>query len=134
FEPRYAPGFEPLIREFPRITVIIDHLGRPFQGTPEEHAVVIKWSRFPNTVMKLSSLPEKGQYPYRDVGPVIKALTDAYGPDRLISGGGFNAESTGKSYRAYRERLRSYLAHLTAEDQAKTLGGTAARLVGFVRA
>ena len=28
FEPRYAPGFEPLIREFPRTTVIIDHLGR----------------------------------------------------------------------------------------------------------
>src|SRR4051794_30690479 len=43
FEPRYAPGFEPLIREFPDTTVIIDHLGRPFQGTPEEHAVVVKW-------------------------------------------------------------------------------------------
>ena len=97
FEPRYAPGFEPLIGELPGITVIIDHLGRPFQGTAEEYAVVVGWSRFPNTVMKLSSLPEKGQYPYRDVGPVIKALTDAYGPDRLIYGGGFGAEATGRS-------------------------------------
>ena len=40
FEPRYAPGFEPLIREFTKTKVIIDHMGRPFQGTPDEHAVV----------------------------------------------------------------------------------------------
>ena len=63
FEPRYAPGFEPLIREFPRTTVIIDHLGRPFQGTPQEHAVVLGWAKLPNTVMKLSSLPEKDAVP-----------------------------------------------------------------------
>ncbi|QDV35547.1 amidohydrolase family protein [Tautonia plasticadhaerens] len=131
FEPRYAPGFEPLIEAFPGTTVIIDHLGRPFQGTPEEHAVVVGWSRFPNTIMKLSSLPERGQYPHRDIAPVNRSLTDAYGPDRLIYGGGFNAEATPESYRAYRERLRSYLTHLTAEQQAKVLGGNAARLFGF---
>src|SRR4051812_38584411 len=133
-EPRYAPGFEPLIKEFPRTTVIIDHLGRPFQGTPQEYAVVLGWSRLPNTVMKLSSLPEKGQYPHRDVGPVIKELIARFGPDRLIYGGGFGAEATGDSYRAYRERVRSYLADLPADDRAKVLGGTAARLFGFVRA
>ena len=32
FEPRYAPGFAPLIREFARTKVVIDHLGRPLQG------------------------------------------------------------------------------------------------------
>jgi predicted TIM-barrel fold metal-dependent hydrolase len=31
-----------------------------------------------------------------------------------------------------RERVRSYLAHLSAEDQAKVFGGTAARIFGFV--
>src|SRR5262249_49427878 len=101
FEPRYAPGFEPLIREFPRPTVIIDHVGRPFQGTPEEYAVVLGWARLPNTVMKLSSLPAREQYPHRDVGAVIKDLVGRFGPDRLISGGGFDADATGASYRAY---------------------------------
>lgn len=131
FEPRYAPGFEPLIEAFPGTTVIIDHLGRPFQGTPDEHSVVVGWSRFPNTVMKLSSIPEQRQYPHRDIAPVIRTLTDAYGPDRLIYGGGFGAEATAESYRGYRERLRSYLEHLTAEEQAKVLGGNSARLFGF---
>jgi predicted TIM-barrel fold metal-dependent hydrolase len=134
FEPRHAPGFEPLIREFPETTVVIDHLGRPFQGTPEEYAVVLGWAKLPNTVMKLSSLPAKDQYPHRDVGPVIKDLVKRFGPERLISGGGFGAGATGETYRAYRERVRSYLTDLSAGDQAKVLGGTAARLFGFVRA
>jgi predicted TIM-barrel fold metal-dependent hydrolase len=131
FEPRYAPGFEPLIREFPRTTVIIDHLGRPFQGSPEEYAVVLGWAGLPNTIMKLSSLPAREQYPHRDAGPVIKDLAQRFGPDRLISGGGFGPDATGASYRAYREKVRSYLTPLSAEDQAKILGGTAARLFGF---
>jgi predicted TIM-barrel fold metal-dependent hydrolase len=132
FEPRYAPGFEPLIREFKQVRVIIDHLGRPMQGTPEEYAVVLGWARLPNTVMKLSSVPPKDQYPHRDVGPIIKDLVARFGPDRLIYGGGFGAEANGPSYRAARDRIRSHLTALSPEDQAKVLGGTAAGLFGFV--
>lgn len=131
FEPRYAPGFEPLIREFPETKVVIDHLGRPFQGTPGEYAVVLGWAKLPNTVMKLSSLPEKGQYPHRDVGPVIKDLVGRFGPDRLIYGGGFGAGATGESYRSYREKVGSFLADPPAGDRAKVLGETAARLFKF---
>jgi predicted TIM-barrel fold metal-dependent hydrolase len=131
FEPRYAPGFEPLIREFPSTTVIIDHLGRPFQGSPQEYDVVLGWSKLPNTIMELSLLPERGEYPHRDVTPEIKGLAVRFGPDRLIYGGGFGANATGISYHTCRERVRSYLLHLSTEDQAKVFGGTAARLFGF---
>ena len=65
FEPRYAPGFEPLIREFANTKVIIDHMGRPFQGTPAEHAVVLGWAKHDNTIMKLSSIPDAKMYPHR---------------------------------------------------------------------
>ncbi len=91
FQPRWAEGFEPLIQEFHEARVIIDHLGRPFQGTPQEHAVVVRWSRFPNTVMKVSSLPAPNTDSDRDVQPVIKQLTQAYGAERMIYGGGFGA-------------------------------------------
>ena len=131
FEPRYAPGFEPLIHEFPDTTVIIDHLGRPFQGTPAEHAVVLRWSRFDNTVMKLSAIPSNRSYPHRDIGPVIRQLTEAWGAERMIYGGGFNADATGETYRAAIERTRSHIDHLSAGEQAQILGGTAARLFGF---
>ena len=130
-EPRYAPGFEPLIKEFKDTRVIIDHLGRPFQGTPKEHAVVLNWSKLPNVVMKLAAIPSDREYPHRDVKPIVKQLADAYGADRLIYGGGFDEKATAESYKAARERVRSLLAHLSAEDQAKVLGGTAARLFKF---
>ena len=48
FEPRYAAGFEPLIKEFKAVRVLVDHLGRPFQGTPKEHAVVVGWAKYDN--------------------------------------------------------------------------------------
>jgi predicted TIM-barrel fold metal-dependent hydrolase len=131
FEPRYAPGFEPYIREFASTKVIIDHLGRPFQGTPAEHAVVVRWARLPNTVMKIASLPSPTEYPHREIGPVIRQLCDAYGPDRMIYGGGFGAAATAESYRAARERVRAYLSHLKSGEQAQVLGGTAAKLFGF---
>ena len=131
FEPRYAPGFEPLIRDFPQTTVLIDHLGRPFQGTPQEYEVVVKWSRYKNTVMKLSSIPSQLTYPHRDVSQTIKQLTEAFGPDRLMYGGGFDSAATGKSYRAAFEVARQHLAHLTEDERAKVLGLNAVRLFGF---
>jgi predicted TIM-barrel fold metal-dependent hydrolase len=131
FEPRYAPGFEPLIREFSATPVIIDHLGRPFQGTPDEHAAVIAWSRLPNTVMKIAAVPPPTSYPHRDIRPVIRRLTEAWGAHRMIYGGGFNASATPQSYRRYREEIGEYLAHLSEPERQMIFGGTAKRLFGF---
>lgn len=131
FEPRYAPGFEPLIREFADTRVIIDHMGRPLQGTPEEHAVVIRWSRFPNTIMKLSSLAGTDANRERDIRPIIQRLTDAWGADRMIFGDSFGPETTGESYARAFARAQTLLAHLSTADQAKILGGTAAKLFKF---
>jgi predicted TIM-barrel fold metal-dependent hydrolase len=131
FEPRYAPGFEPYFRDFKSVRVLIDHLGRPFQGTPKEHAVVVGWSKYDNVVMKLSAVPDRRTYPHRDPAPVLRQLADAYGADRLMYGGGYGPKATGESYRAERERIAAFLPHLSGADRAKLFGGTAARLFGF---
>ena len=131
FEPRYDPQLEPYIRMFPDTRVIIDHLGRPFQGTPPEHDVVLRWSRFPNTILKVSSLPDQNRYPHRNIQPVVRRLSDAFGAQRMIFGGGFNAQATAASYRSYRQRVRQLLSHLSPPDQSAVLGGTAARIFGF---
>jgi predicted TIM-barrel fold metal-dependent hydrolase len=131
FEPRWAEGFEPLIREFKDVRVFVDHLGRPFQGTPKEHARVIGWGKLTNVVMKLSAVPDRRNYPHRDPQEVIRKLTDAFGADRLMYGGGFNTSATGESYRKERERIAGFLAHLSEADRAKVFGGTAGRIMGF---
>ncbi len=130
-EPRYALGFEPLIQEFKNTKVIIDHLGRPFQGTPEEHETVMRWGQYDHTIIKLSSIPAQDKFPHRDIAPVIKRLVAEYGPNHMIYGGGFNADATGDSYRASFEHARSYIAHLSESDQSKILGENAVRLFGF---
>jgi predicted TIM-barrel fold metal-dependent hydrolase len=132
FEPRYAAGFEPLIKEFADTTVIIDHLGRPFQGTPADYDAVVAWSKYPNTVMKISSLPEERMYPHRKIEPILKQLSTAFGAERLIYGGGFNGpQTTGKTYRAAFEHARALLSHLSADEQAQLFGDNAARLFKF---
>lgn len=130
FEPRHAPGFVPYIKEFARTKVIIDHLGRPFQGSPQEYTAVIDLARFPNTIMKLSALPAPRQYPHRDIEPILKQLVTAWTPDRLIYGGGYSGSATAESYRAERTRLQALL-NLPRADMDKILGGNAARLFGF---
>ena len=107
FEPKYADGFSPLIKEFKDTRVLIDHLGRPFQGTEKEYATVLAWAKYPNVVMKLSSVPDKKVYPHSDPQPAVKRLTEAFGADRLMFGGGYSEKATGKSLIAERER---YLA------------------------
>lgn len=128
FEPRYAKGFEPLIQEFKDTRVIIDHLGRPFQGRPEEHEVVVQWSRFPNTVIKLSAIPDQNKYPHRNIAPVIKRLASEFGVERMIYGGGFNANATPESYKAAFARAESFIQHLPKADREKVLGGNAKRI------
>ena len=131
FEPRYAIALQPLVEEFKQTQVLVDHLGRPFQGTADEYATVLRWSERPNVSVKLSSVPVKEEYPHRDIAPVVQRLVASYGPDRLIHGGGFGADATAESYRAARERVASYLTSLSDADVAKVLGGNAARLFGF---
>ncbi len=131
FEPRYAPGFEPLIDEFRSTTVIIDHLGRPLQGTLDEHEVIVRWADKPNTVVKLSALSEVTQYPHRDLSPAIRALTASYGAERMVWGGAFSSTSTPSTCRADQERARRYLTHLSRTEQDQIMGATAARLFGF---
>jgi predicted TIM-barrel fold metal-dependent hydrolase len=130
-EPRYAPHFTPFIKEFSSTKVIIDHLGRPFQGTPEEHAVVLNWAKLPNVVMKLAAIPAQTEYPHRDITATIKQLCDAYGADRMIYGGGFGPTATAASYRAAYQRVRGYLSHWKETDQAKVLGLNAMKLFRF---
>jgi predicted TIM-barrel fold metal-dependent hydrolase len=131
FEPKYAARFLPYIQAFPHTKVIIDHLGRPFQGLPEEHANVFQMAKHPNTIIKLSAIPSTRQYPHRDITPTIHRLVQAFGPDRMIYGGGFGADANGETYHAAFETARTYIDHLSPADQSLILGGNAAKLFGF---
>lgn len=131
FAPPYAPGFEPYIREFSETTVVIDHLGRPNLGTPEEYERVLSFARYPNTVVKYGSLPDPSVYPAEELQRVSDRVVSEWGTDRLIWGGVYDATSTVETYPTMRRRVEALLSNLSGEDLSKVLGGNAARLFGF---
>jgi predicted TIM-barrel fold metal-dependent hydrolase len=49
----------------------------------------------------------------------------------MIYGGGLSVKATPESYRKAQERTAAYVSFLSAADQAKVFGGTAARLFRF---
>jgi predicted TIM-barrel fold metal-dependent hydrolase len=130
FEPRYAEGFEPLIKEFHNVPVIIDHLGRPLQArSPQEYAIVERWGDLPNTIIKLSGLGVIYDHPNPELKPYVNQMISAYGLERMIWGGDFSDKSTPESYRANREYARSFLSKFSREDQDNVFGGNAVRLL-----
>ena len=88
--PAYAVPAAKEIQSCPDFPVVIDHLGKPDCGTPEEYESVVALSRFDNVYMKISAVrrvscePE----PHLDAKPLVGRLASAFGPDRLVWGGG----------------------------------------------
>lgn len=128
--PCYAKGFEPLIREFHNVPVIIDHLGHPLQATSAlEYSIIVRWGNLPNTIIKLSNLGVISEKPDQKIKSFVNQMISAYGLERMIWGGDFNNNPTTEKYRASIDYGRSYLEKYSKEDQEKIFGGNASRLL-----
>ncbi len=89
--PHYAVEIGELAAKFPKTPVILDHLARAGQGTPEEFDQVLKLAKMPQVYMKYSSTGvetvSKEPYPHADAKPVVKRVYEAFGADRMMWGG-----------------------------------------------
>jgi predicted TIM-barrel fold metal-dependent hydrolase len=96
--PLYAVPIGELAGKFQNMPVILDHLARPGQGTPEEYEQVLKLAEIPRVYMKFSSTgvasASRQPFPHLDAKPLVKRVYEAFGPDKMIWGelGGNPAE------------------------------------------
>lgn len=121
FIPGQAPGIHALAAEFSGTTVILDHMGRPGQGTEAEYAEVLRLAALPRVIMKFSNWPEyKG-----DLNRLTRRIYDAFGPDRMIWG---MVGATPADYVKQSARFEELLAFAPASDRAKIRGANARRL------
>jgi predicted TIM-barrel fold metal-dependent hydrolase len=119
--PLHAPEMTALAREFSDTPVLIDHLARWKQGTPEQYGQILAMAASGNVYMKFSG-------PFRDSGDVVKRTFDAFGPDRMMWGGlGMNMAAFRKASAQFEEQFR----FASATDRQKIRGLTAARLFRF---
>jgi predicted TIM-barrel fold metal-dependent hydrolase len=89
--PHYAPQIGELAAKFPAMPVVLDHLARPGQGTPEEYEKVLRLAALPRVYMKYSSTgvesASKEPFPHRDAKPLVKRVYEAFGADKMVWGG-----------------------------------------------
>jgi predicted TIM-barrel fold metal-dependent hydrolase len=121
FVPAQAPNIRTLAAKFPETTVILDHMGRPGQGTEKEYEGVLKLADLPRVILKYSSWGEyKG-----DLGRLTKRLFDTFGPERIVWG---TLGNTPAEYRRQASRFEELLAFASDADRARIRGGNAQRL------
>jgi predicted TIM-barrel fold metal-dependent hydrolase len=119
--PNYAAQAADAIAAFPSVPVLIDHLGEPQFGTPDEYTEILSLAGFANVSMKISGVGYISSDPplYLNVKPFVRRVADVFGPDRLCWGGDTP------------EIVDAHLDHFSAAERAQVKGDNLARLLGF---
>ena len=130
FHPDFAPQVLALARQFPKLPVVLDHLGRFGQGTPGQFKDILALAQSPNTILKFSGVNYSSQqpWPHSDVMPQVRQLFNAFGPERVVAGTlGMNAEEFVKAARLFEE----FYAFAKEADRVKMRASNALRLYGW---
>jgi len=119
--PRYARDIEELVKAFPDIPVLIDHLGLPAQSSKDEYKYILRLAQFDNVYMKLSGIRyiSKEPFPHQDAKHKVRQIVETVGSERMVWGGGDPAI------------VDAQLDFLTEGERKKVLGETAAKLFRF---
>lgn len=121
FIPGQAAAIHRLAAQFSDTTVILDHMGRPGQGTDAEYDEVLKLAALPRVILKYSGW----EYYKGDMGVLTRRLYDTFGPERMMWG---MVGTTVADYQKQSARFDELLAFAPGGARAKIRGGNAQRL------
>lgn len=133
--PEQLPQLGEMAERFPEVPVVVDHMGYPDISQDPPRAL-LSLARLPNVYVKVTELYNHSrtkEYPYADVLPTMRAVYDAFGPQRLLWGTGFTrGELVGRiPYAQELELINEQIPFLTPTDREWILGRTALTLWPF---
>jgi predicted TIM-barrel fold metal-dependent hydrolase len=133
--PGAIPSVNRMCEKFPDTPVVIDHMARiGADGLIRETDIraLCGLARHRNTHVKVSAFYALGkkQYPYTDLIPLIRALYDAYGSQRLMwaSDSPFQVQAP-HTYAGSIELVRDRLSFLSTEDHEWLLRKSAEKVL-----
>ena len=144
-----SPDFESVIREFPSLNIIIEHLGGVgayFGQGREEKTVaydtyekVLALSKYSNTYMKVPGLgeicprpmPFVQPMPFPDIPPLIEMAIDAFGANRLMWGSDSPPSAAREGYGNTLRFPMEHVKYKSEEDKEWIFGKTATTLWRF---
>lgn len=93
-----------VIREFPELVVILDHLGLaglPEQRDDTELDEVLALAGHENVAIKCTGVAtlSREEYPFDDVWPALLRILEAFGPDRVMWGSDITVTRSRQTYR-----------------------------------
>jgi L-fuconolactonase len=132
--------FHRVLKEFPRLRIRFEHLGSfnysQNQGTDFE--TFMKLSRFESVhLMWAGFYANSGEnYPFRNVAKFLKQSLDAFGPERIMWSGDWNADVEKGSAKVCRESLelfskRLLLSELTDQELDWIMGKTVEKFLNW---
>jgi L-fuconolactonase len=132
--PRHLDDVPRLAQSLPRLTIVIDHLGKPpLDGDLADwSAALARAAASPNVAAKISGLNTATARPDWDattLAPAVSVALDAFGRGRLVCGSDWPVALLNGDYeRVWRE------TRALVDDDPQLLAANAARLYGLAEA
>jgi predicted TIM-barrel fold metal-dependent hydrolase len=132
----HAPMVEEMLKRFPQVDVVLDHMGRIDVSEQPPYPVFrrfLELANYPRTYAKVSGMLHysNAAYPFTDTHPFFRLAKDAWGPERLMWGTDWPMLLDKAGYLPRLTAVRDEMPFFTQADLEWVLGGTALRLWGF---
>ncbi|MCZ6673563.1 MAG: amidohydrolase family protein [Verrucomicrobia bacterium] len=130
-EPEWNPQLDKMITRFPNTRVVIDHLGRPRNGTAVDFMLLQNIAKRPNAFIKLSSFDTESREepPYLKVQPVVKELVEWFTPKRCVWGcNNYRGDMGSEGYLELVHHARRIFDFLNIDEQKQIFCKTPHRL------
>jgi L-fucono-1,5-lactonase len=138
--PRHLGDVPELARSFPRLPIVVDHLGKPPFGRDGFGAWAAELeaaAAFPNVYGKVSGLNtalEKPDWDADDLRPAVEVALAGFGPARLLCGSDWPVALLNGDYERVWAETRRVVELVAPGDAQQLLAGTARRLYALDQA
>ena len=139
-----SPLFEQVVREFPNLPIIIEHLGGIGRDEAPPYPTfrkILALAQYRNTYIKVHGLGEICHRPmpfpvpmrFPNIPPFMAMTYDAFGASRIMWGSDFPPVAGREGYRNALQWTMEHLAFRSEEDKEWIFGKTALSLFKFAR-
>lgn len=134
--PGQASMVEDMLKQFPEVPVILDHLGKPVKEESPEYPGfqnILRLAAYPQVYIKLSALSfhSKEKYPYKDMLVCAEKAVNAFKPGRVMWATDFCATLGAHNYHTDIELLEQHMPFLSDSDKDWIYAKTALKLFKF---
>jgi predicted TIM-barrel fold metal-dependent hydrolase len=123
---RLQPVLRQVARRFPDLPFLCHHMAGARVADPSLIEEIVLSAELPNIHVKLSGFHYASrvawEYPYPDCAPIVRALYDAFGPERLHWGSDYPVVRRAMTYQQSLEAVRTHCLFIPDAAMARVLG------------